>query len=377
MKIGTQPLSHYATRMMTNFTDKLPALSGLASYMQKQRKCTYIAGLWKEDLEYGLLWYVGAPCTEAELSDAMMPGGMLIKEQHSRVGRNLPNGDFSCIFDDQTVDDLSPVGSKFWVPNALVESTHMASLAKQMTQMPISKPLSTVAIAPSSTRGLSWSWSSFDNAKINFLYGQHSLTAGGTPMAKGVSISTVPKYGGGSAFGEICRGYLSLRGAVKHATAVTSKIDSWKYDFECPIVSTGHWTAELYSPSPSGSTSSAPSRTKIGFIALDYDPKDTIEQDFLLLLLRDDDQDPAKHRPAKNGWLRRDSYVPLVFNRLPNGNVLMPGHRKKRFAVALALRPLNKEGSIHTRVGLAQIYPDFWAEEIKNKKKRDTMVIIK
>lgn len=38
-------------------TDKLPALSGLAGWMQKQTGDDYLCGLWRNDLAFELLWY--------------------------------------------------------------------------------------------------------------------------------------------------------------------------------------------------------------------------------------------------------------------------------------------------------------------------------
>ncbi|KAF2839465.1 HET-domain-containing protein, partial [Patellaria atrata CBS 101060] len=46
----------YQTRSLTFITDKLPALSGLAGLLHKRYRCTYLAGLWREDLQVGLCW---------------------------------------------------------------------------------------------------------------------------------------------------------------------------------------------------------------------------------------------------------------------------------------------------------------------------------
>jgi hypothetical protein len=48
----------YSSRELTFLSDKLPAVAGLASIMQKSYLGTYSAGLWKEDLQIGLAWYV-------------------------------------------------------------------------------------------------------------------------------------------------------------------------------------------------------------------------------------------------------------------------------------------------------------------------------
>lgn len=50
-------VAEYTRCNLTNTTDKLPALSGLASVYQANTGQTYLAGLWKEDLKNGLLWF--------------------------------------------------------------------------------------------------------------------------------------------------------------------------------------------------------------------------------------------------------------------------------------------------------------------------------
>ena len=48
----------YTRCHLTKRTDKLPALSGLASIFKENTGYTYLAGLWKEDFRDGLLWFV-------------------------------------------------------------------------------------------------------------------------------------------------------------------------------------------------------------------------------------------------------------------------------------------------------------------------------
>lgn len=50
----------YTRCYLTKPTDKLPALAGLASIFQANTGFTYLAGLWKEDIRDGLLWFVGS-----------------------------------------------------------------------------------------------------------------------------------------------------------------------------------------------------------------------------------------------------------------------------------------------------------------------------
>lgn len=54
-------IENYSKRDLTQPGDKLPAISGLASFVLTQAGLgdeSYLAGLWREDLVEGLLWYV-------------------------------------------------------------------------------------------------------------------------------------------------------------------------------------------------------------------------------------------------------------------------------------------------------------------------------
>jgi hypothetical protein len=63
-QLGGSPLSivwcnlimDYSKRSLTNSADKLPALSGLASEVQKRMRCRYLAGLWEHRLHFFLMW---------------------------------------------------------------------------------------------------------------------------------------------------------------------------------------------------------------------------------------------------------------------------------------------------------------------------------
>jgi hypothetical protein len=48
----------YTGRNLTRVSDKLPALSGYARHIQSLNADTYLAGLWKKDIVFQLLWYV-------------------------------------------------------------------------------------------------------------------------------------------------------------------------------------------------------------------------------------------------------------------------------------------------------------------------------
>ncbi|KAH7187384.1 heterokaryon incompatibility protein-domain-containing protein [Fusarium oxysporum] len=48
---------HYTSRKLTNPSDKLPALSGLAQFRKRVRGGVYLAGLWQDSLSHDLCWY--------------------------------------------------------------------------------------------------------------------------------------------------------------------------------------------------------------------------------------------------------------------------------------------------------------------------------
>jgi hypothetical protein len=49
----------FTTRKLTVHTDSLPALAGIAHIFSENYQTSYLAGLWKEDLQIGLGWYLG------------------------------------------------------------------------------------------------------------------------------------------------------------------------------------------------------------------------------------------------------------------------------------------------------------------------------
>ena len=48
----------YSSRQLTRNSDRLPAISGIARLLQDGDDMTYLAGLWKEELQFGLYWCV-------------------------------------------------------------------------------------------------------------------------------------------------------------------------------------------------------------------------------------------------------------------------------------------------------------------------------
>jgi len=58
IKVWFDLLGKYSTSSLTLESDRLFAVAGLALRVGQSLKITYLAGLWKEDLPYCLLWCV-------------------------------------------------------------------------------------------------------------------------------------------------------------------------------------------------------------------------------------------------------------------------------------------------------------------------------
>ncbi|KAH6895915.1 heterokaryon incompatibility protein-domain-containing protein [Thelonectria olida] len=52
-------LEEYSDKKLSFVSDNLKAVSGLAALFHETHGATFAAGLWKEDLQFGLAWYVG------------------------------------------------------------------------------------------------------------------------------------------------------------------------------------------------------------------------------------------------------------------------------------------------------------------------------
>jgi hypothetical protein len=51
-------VSNYSLRVLAKPCDVVFAISGLAAAMSKLHECSYLCGLWKEDLQIGFAWYI-------------------------------------------------------------------------------------------------------------------------------------------------------------------------------------------------------------------------------------------------------------------------------------------------------------------------------
>ena len=56
-------VSQYSQRALTNGTHKLLVLAGLADVVAKRKKGRYCAGIWDEDMPFGLWWTASDYCS--------------------------------------------------------------------------------------------------------------------------------------------------------------------------------------------------------------------------------------------------------------------------------------------------------------------------
>lgn len=59
--VWSKIVEDYSSRSLTVWSDRLPALSGLANELELLTKCEYVAGLWRTDILMRFLWEVQLP----------------------------------------------------------------------------------------------------------------------------------------------------------------------------------------------------------------------------------------------------------------------------------------------------------------------------
>lgn len=77
-----QLVESYSLRDLSFLTDKLPAVAGLASVMQANYQCTYGVGLWKEDLQIGLVWYVECHGQDSDETTTAFGGNLSLSKEY-------------------------------------------------------------------------------------------------------------------------------------------------------------------------------------------------------------------------------------------------------------------------------------------------------
>ncbi|TGO50527.1 hypothetical protein BOTNAR_0389g00050 [Botryotinia narcissicola] len=336
----------FTVRDLTYHTDKLPALAGIATQIHNLRIYDYLAGLWKQDLEYGLLWYVGFQ--PKKYSGRYSIPSLLDEEYYTVIPKNGGG-----------------------IPKAA------SSLVEGMTQLLKAALPDLQKRDEFEAKSPSWSWASLEHEKINFLYSHSGLKPSGGPLSHCLEVDCQPPDKG-NVFTQTLPGHMILTGHLKRAQV---HFENYGYDtqYPTPNVSAGRWPGTLVQLKANASGEGE----IIGFVALDSDPVASgLRVNILaILLMREDDKNLSDVSMAKNGELFYDSSnkAPLTFTHLPNGNISL-NRGTKRYLTGLALQQVLDVNNltIFRRVGLCQLYREFWTDELKkdpSKQKMNLMVV--
>ncbi|KAF2031505.1 hypothetical protein EK21DRAFT_88003 [Setomelanomma holmii] len=346
-----EAVASYTDRELTKSSDKLPALAGLAQQMASLKHCTYVQGLWEEDMEYGMLWYVGTPLQADPMHDALRGVNywqVAMADSSTTQSRALPL--------------LKPKEKKIEFMNregmSLEEEVWLALKFLSIEHRFKAKTVST------------WSWAYLEKASIRFLYSPEGLTAQGTPVATCLHLR-YDKGAPGNPFVAAKGGHMLLKGALEQVDVIPQQIASNNADYEPTSMTRGKWVASLMYRSDS--------RTErgyiVGYAALDEDPEESglAWQTLTVLLMRDDTESPSDHsRLTPSGYLKRTSMVPLT---IPLTATAAKG-KERRWTTALLLKKLQSDGDVYQRIGLCQMYHWILEEELKNPAKRQNLVVV-
>jgi hypothetical protein len=75
---------HFSHRELTHFSDRLPALAGLASLMGEQVKSPYLVGLWLQNIAFGLGW------RRANTEEVVLRGSSHLSPSWSWISHQFP-----------------------------------------------------------------------------------------------------------------------------------------------------------------------------------------------------------------------------------------------------------------------------------------------
>ncbi|KAF2829540.1 HET-domain-containing protein [Ophiobolus disseminans] len=350
-----EAVASYTDRELTHASDKLPALAGLAQSMRSLKGCTYLQGLWEEDLEYGLLWYVGTPLKASGMSD-LMRGPIhyrVVPASGSRGGR--PAAQAPSPVEKKKVDFKDQAGmtatQETWLSLKLFSSVDKYNTIK----------------VPS------WTWASLPSGSIRFLYCPTGLTAQGTPMATCLRVNYT-KGARRNSFVAAQGGHMLLKGALEQVMIIPGKPAPPDNSYQPESMSRGKWPASLgYRTSPA-----AEDAVLVGYTALDQDPEKSglLWETLTVLLMRDDTkQEPRFVGDASGGYMKSGSMLPLTLARNSAGMIVPNGER--RYTTALLLKHVGPyRNGVYRRVGLCQMHHSIWQEELRFPARRQELVLI-
>jgi hypothetical protein len=355
-----EAVANFTQRGIKFPSDRLPAMAGLAARVKNLKGLTYLQGLWMEDLEFGLLWFVSKPRARDHLNELM---------RGSEYYRFVPaSGSTSATHRIPRAGNRS----QEW-PDTSADFLGQALELKARSDYPRDLLVVRVALGDEVLEGLpSWTWACLDGP-IEFLYTIRSLNASGKPMAQCLEFSAPrnedPYLGDPS-------GYVVLKGALQTVIVRPCKIED-----AAPSVGNGCWTAQLLRESWKFGQLTG---TIIGFAALDEDPRESniAGKSLRALLMRDDSVAPhTEERVTPSGYLRPASVLPLSFTVDERGFIKGMGAdgAKKRgeWLTCLLLQETKTWAkNVYRRVGLCQMYRGVWEEELADKGKREETVAL-
>lgn len=356
-----EAVANFTQRGIKFSSDRLPAMAGLAARVGELRGYTYLQGLWKEDLEFGLLWFVSKPRTRGDLLSETLRGSEYYRVvpasgSSSAAHQVARGGDRAQKWPDTSADFMSD-----------------APEPKAPSKYPRDLLIVRVTLGDEVLHNLpSWTWARL-NDPIEFLYTIRSLNASGKPMAQCLEVPVPPKE---NAYLGDPSGYVVLKGALQTVIVRPCEIRN-----AAPSVSTGRWTAQLLRLSwESGKLTG----TIIGFAALDEDPRKSniAGKSMRVLLMRDDSVAPyMEDRVTPSGFVRPASIIPLSFAMNESGFITgmgADGARKRgEWLTCLLLQETKKWAkSVYRRVGLCQMYRGVWEEEMRDIGRRQETVAL-
>lgn len=148
-------VSDYVVRDLTVFQDRLPAISGIAREMCYQSGYTYLAGLWVEDLNRGLLWNVYG-------------------DNHLPVEYRAPSWSWASLGGDPA-DLMDPHGHLYYVRSMInpVELDSKANLIGYHLELADNDPYGRVTTGWITLRGLSLALSSWRGTSGPYFNARH------------------------------------------------------------------------------------------------------------------------------------------------------------------------------------------------------------
>jgi hypothetical protein len=132
-------VAEYTRCQLTLSSDKLPALSGLASVFKRNTGYTYLAGLWKEDFANALLWYAPNNTSRQRLPVKMYRGPSwswvstdlaVMSKTFDRTRQSTPHADIKVVDSDIRLAGSDPMGEILYASVTIQASFYKMSFRR-------------------------------------------------------------------------------------------------------------------------------------------------------------------------------------------------------------------------------------------------------